>query len=251
MMKVCLAIISTSLFFSIVINIIFIIEKNINCNNLSQTHNTNIYNNNYKGNNNMNMFFDEKTFNIIDPCEKIGDNPKFRKLINNKIKCTGIWCINNIFACEKNIKNISPRDCYDVEHIIDKKGPEFNKKCFDKNIAGNLIMTWSRWNRALGPLANKNYSYSYSEKITIYGKNIIYQAKKNIIRCSTCNSSDINILDNDIYDITSKNCFEITAPENISLIVLLCIFIINCIINRILWNKYNNISHRLLNDELI
>lgn len=224
---------STCLFFLIVINVMYIHFNDKNC--VKQTnqnhymHHTNVYNDFYKEDNSLNMFFDEHTFgmNVYDnPCEEIKYSSKFRKAVNNKFDCDGIWCINNTFACDKN------RDCYHVEHIIDKNGPEFNDACYNKNIAGNLIMAWSRWNSELGTLAQHNYNYSHDEKIQIYGANIVYNAKNNIIKCSSCNTR------NNTGNIKNKSGNIPTGY--IFLIILLTIFMTNGIINCMLCNKYRD-----------
>ena len=128
---------------------------------------------------NVENIYDERTFgNMIyeDPCIKLS-NIQFRKYVNSKILCVGDLCVDGKFSCKNT------NECYDVEHIIDLNGPEFTE-C-NKNIAGNMIMAWSKWNRQLGSIARTNYTKSILNKTVVYGEDIMSVARDNIKKC--CN----------------------------------------------------------------
>jgi hypothetical protein len=138
----------------------------------------------YEANKNKNrkIFFDDRTFGIDiypNPCEKITYNSKFRKFINENIKCQGELCINGKFACSKD----KSRKCYHVEHIIDIKGPEYGRSNKNKNIAANFVMSDSSWNSGLGGLASNWYGNSANEKLVVYGQEIMQRVRNKIKEC--------------------------------------------------------------------
>ena len=93
--------------------------------------------------------------------------------------CTGKWCIDNKFICGRS----GNTDCYHVEHIIDENGPEF-KNCYGcKNIAGNMVMAYGRWNKALGGLSLRYYNDSTYEKQLVYGADILDRVRDTIWQC--------------------------------------------------------------------
>ena len=127
------------------------------------------YLDNIKYNNDNYQFFDPNTFGIDiyeDPCEPI-KNINFKNKINIVSECIGLWCVNKSFNC----KNHMTQECYNVEHIIDTKGMEFkDPSC--KNIAGNLVMAYGRWNSQLGARAKYHYDDNMNEKNMIYGNRL-------------------------------------------------------------------------------
>lgn len=132
------------------------------------------------GNSNTNYrYFDDRTFGYKiydDPCVKIKYTYQYRNYVNNHMKCIGTWCKNNMFSCGNERKN-----CYHVEHIIDSNGPEYTKEC--KNIVGNLVMSYDKWNEGLGGIARNNYELAQREKMLIYGTETVRNIKKIIERC--------------------------------------------------------------------
>ena len=128
-----------------------------------------------------NMLYDNRTFGINiynDPCTII-TNSQFRNYVNNHVNCINEWCVGNQFSCRKHLED---RMCYEVEHIIDKNGPELKKYC--KNIAANLVMALGKWNKEVGELIYYNYDYSKEEKIDVYGKNIVQLVYNKIKECN-------------------------------------------------------------------
>lgn len=135
-----------------------------------------------------NRFFDASTFggkihpNPTQILKQTGNN-HFRSFLNEIGQCHGLQCgANNLYNC----LNRGNSYCYHVEHIYDKNGqddriPSNCNVC--KNIPGNFIMAFGRWNMALGGLARKNYNAAQIEKTLIYGKHIMKQAFDNIMQC--------------------------------------------------------------------
>ena len=176
--------------------------------------NSNYYMENYNSNYNANSeFYDSRTFGIDiyeDACTPITDNVVFKNFVNDALTCIGKWCIDNTFNCIHR----DTQNCYNVEHIIDTKGQEFtDAKC--KQISGNLVMAYGKWNSQLGSRAGiKNGSYYYesiNEKELIYGKDRVDSVRSLIIRCNPycgrylTNSPTVNTnLDEqpELFDIT-------------------------------------------------
>ena len=143
---------------------------------------TNIFKDNWpKEGNSQYAFFDETTFGIdlhTDPCKPITRTTEFRNYVNQHIHCTGKHCVNGLFKC----RHAGDKNCYHVEHIIDLNGPELcHNGC--KNIMANLVMTWGRWNSALGGLARYYYNESMCEKEFVYGKEIVARVREMIGKC--------------------------------------------------------------------
>ena len=146
---------------------------------------TQFYNDFWTTTNNYNFqFYDNRTFGMDreNPCEVINDNPKYRKLMNKEFNCTGQWCINNTFNCNRG----DSRQCYNVEHIIDLNGGEFkNASC--KAIAANLVMSSGTWNQQLGSLSISligGYEANINEKKLVYSNNRVEMARNAIIKCN-------------------------------------------------------------------
>ncbi len=135
---------------------------------------TKYYNQNWTGNNTK-LFFDSRTFGIdlyFNPCE-IVTNTQYREYINRVILCNETWCVNNKYYCP----SYTSRNCYEVEHIYDINRPEYSKY---RNIIGNRVMAWGKWNGALGLLS---YNDSLNEKYDIYGENAMIKVQKQIYKC--------------------------------------------------------------------
>lgn len=129
------------------------------------------------------FYFDVRTFGS-DFSEEVQcktvyetSNQPFRNYISQRFDCDGEWC-NDGWHCTV------PMECYEVEHIIDKNGPEFTNQFCNKNVFGNLVMAYGRWNRQLGNLQNKNYKYSLNEKREIYNEERLNMARAIIERCN-------------------------------------------------------------------
>jgi len=155
-----------------------------------------------------NMFYHPDTFgkNIYtDPCEKITYNTKYKNYVNQYINpCIGKWCIDYKFNCLQYNSS-----CYQVEHIIDKKGQEYDIEC--TLIAGNLVMAYGKWNNGLGGFAGSNYTNSVIEKTIVYGKEIMDDVRHII---ETCNTSCVN------HYIVNVNDNNADIERDITLIII-------------------------------
>jgi hypothetical protein len=110
--------------------------------------------------------------NIVTPT-------KYRQHLRESMKCNGKWCVDGDWKCRRG----NSRDCYNVEHIIDKNGPEFKDYPECKNVPGNYIMAHGEWNQELGTLTKRHYSTSLAEKTRVYGSDIVNNAKNSIRSC--------------------------------------------------------------------
>jgi hypothetical protein len=147
-----------------------------------------------------NNFFLPNTFitNIIDPndlttiCKPYTRTKYVNFLRNNNIDCSGSWCIDDEFSCLVDGKLVL--DCYQGEHIIDRRDsiPEFAED--DKNIFGNIVMAYGWWNNQIGRLS---WDRTEAEKREIYGELIVDKAIENIRKCKIYNS-DKRIITRDI-----------------------------------------------------
>jgi hypothetical protein len=108
-------------------------------------------------------------------------------------------------------------NCYHVEHIIDRRGPEFADDPKIKDIAGNLVMTWGRWNSALGNLAWRNYTASSKEKAMVYGQEIMNLVRETIKKCQINKQNEIIHTSNNISlsEITEQTINEIDICTDI------------------------------------
>jgi len=156
-------------------------------------------------------FYDPRTFGINiykDPCTPITYNTKFRTYVSKHIKCIGKWCLNKEWKCPKNTKNSNHNaNCYHVEHIIDIKGPEFKDNYNAKQIAGNMVMAWGRWNAQIGS-ANKNYNVTSNEKAKVYGADMMLKVRNIIRDCINKNNNIGNVsnVKDDCFDNYSCEC---------------------------------------------
>lgn len=118
------------------------------------------------------LYMKESFGNKIDACKKYTTRTEFINTLNKyNIICTGRWCNNNY-------KYITSSNSYEVEHIIEVHHSELNN-C-NKNIYGNIIFAYGKWNRQVGQL---NWNNCKNEKVEVYGKTIVDTAIKNIIKC--------------------------------------------------------------------
>jgi hypothetical protein len=141
---------------------------------------TDIYNKYKAGNFNQTIFLSNTYlgFNkMFDPCQQI-DRKKFIKiLVDNNIACSGSWCVDNNYKCLKGKTD----SCYHCEHIIDKKNSESEYSGYNKDILGNVIMAYGRWNMQIGQLSWRDIK---EEKREIYGTKIFNQAEYYVKYCS-------------------------------------------------------------------
>lgn len=159
-------------------------------------------------------FYDNNTFGselYSDPTVTV-KNPAFRNRVNSAVPCLGEWCDNKQFTCKKH----GITDCYHVEHIIDSKENElFPPACHAcKNVAGNRVMAWGRWNMAIGSAAQANYRASLLEKVDVYGKNQVITAAIIIAQC--CSTFGVHGLQNSpLWAIISAHQNDNLAPTGI------------------------------------
>lgn len=148
----------------------------------------NLYTNFYMNNKNTNNFYVQETFGInlanklgLDPCTPIKYRYQFKKIVGDaNIKCTGEWCIDGDFKCTQRDK----RNCYHMEHIFAKEGPNFNIQT--KNILANLVFAAGPWNQELGRMIRHGqFKDELNEKNVVYGKEIMDKIKATLSMCST------------------------------------------------------------------
>lgn len=114
----------------------------------------------------------------LDPCTVLTKNQYIKLLKDNGGKCSGKWCIDGEWKCRSG----DSQECYNLEHIIDSKnsdtefGPSFNK-----NILGNYIFAYGRWNQEIGRI--KDWSSIKNEKKEVYGKDIFDRAYQTVYEC--------------------------------------------------------------------
>lgn len=104
----------------------------------------------------------------------------YKKHVNQEVKCHGPYCFNGQYGCGSKSDT---RSCYNVEHIIDRNGPESADYARCKDVPGNMIMSYGPWNQQLGGIARKSYQTSLDEKTAVYGIDLINSARSAIQRC--------------------------------------------------------------------
>jgi hypothetical protein len=140
---------------------------------------TAIYNEWKSGVFNYNDFFMRDSYGgflNIDPCTPMPSSQSSAKkkfisiLKENGIECEGRWCIDDEWKCGFG----DSEECYNLEHIIDKKNSdvEFGDD-YNKNILGNFIFAYGKWNQQIGRI--RDWESIKNEKREIYG-NIFSQA---------------------------------------------------------------------------
>lgn len=129
-----------------------------------------------------NWYFDSRTYNIGgDACRTFTRNDKYKELVDATIPCVGEWCSQvGKWKNDWNCKNRGV-SCYHVEHIIPKTSNVPGLLGCNMNIHGNVIMTYGRWNSALG-------SRFFAEKRLVYGDTIFKNAYVAIYKC--CKGAD-------------------------------------------------------------
>jgi hypothetical protein len=70
---------------------------------------------------------------------------------------------------------------YDVEHIIDNNGPEYDN-C-NKDIVANYVMAKNEWNQMLGVIARFDYTKATNMKSQVYGKKMMKRVRLAIEKC--------------------------------------------------------------------
>jgi len=209
-------------------------------------------------------FFLPNTFitNIIDPndlatiCKPYTRTKYVNFLRNNNIDCSGSWCIDDQFSCLVDGKLVL--DCYQGEHIIDRRDsiPEFAED--DKNIFGNIVMAYGWWNNQIGRLS---WDRTETEKREIYGELIVDKVIENIRKCKIYNS-DKRIITRDIennedtsYD-DDADCNSIIDNDNgkdkqmsifnmilLNVISSMITTLISLLIVFIIWKVFNGKKH--------
>jgi hypothetical protein len=122
-------------------------------------------------------------------------------LTDNGITCTGSWCgTNHDFSCGRDINN-----CYQVEHIIDRNtcDPELEGK--DKNIMGNLIMAYGKWNIEVGQLSRDNVQ---NEKREIYTRFLYETAREFVLTCGGTETDDGGSDSGDDSEYSSSSAYS-------------------------------------------
>lgn len=180
--------------------------------------------------------------NIVDSndlatiCRSYTRSKYLNFLRDKNIRCSGSWCINNEFSCKDNTDPNAKTvlDCYQGEHIIDRRNsiPEFAED--DKNIFGNIVMAYGLWNNQIGKLT---WDRTEIEKREIYGDRLVNIAIENIRKCKIYNArirSDTVEYDNnedDAYDDTyDEDCdCELDEEDSISMTYIMIIVVVSSI----------------------
>jgi len=136
--------------------------------------------------------------------------------------CTGAYCIEgkgmNGWGTDRH------RLDYEVEHIIDRNGEEYNACSECKDVPGNYIMAYGLWNAEMGAIGMKSYTAMVEEKTRIYGQSIMNSARAAIEEC--CRARDVigerlaytpsqKLLDWDTDDDPSDD-FEFYGPDAVT-----------------------------------
>lgn len=130
----------------------------------------------------------------LDPCMPLTKTEYIQLLKKNGIYCSGKWCIDGEWKCQYG----DSQECYNLEHIIDQKNsdPEFGSK-YNKNILGNYIMAYGRWNQQIGRV--QDWELIKKEKEEVY-KDIFRSASNSVKRCSHSFFDD-EMIEDEINDI--------------------------------------------------
>jgi hypothetical protein len=165
-----------------------------------------------------------ETFNFETICKPLPKAPRktYIQFLNNSgIECSGSWCIDDQFKCLPH--NL---DCYHAEHIID-----LNDECslpdvknMEKNILGNLIMSWGRWNMQIGKL---KWEHVEMEKRTIYGDEIVDMAIYYITKCNELYGNNKN---NNNTNNSDNNLSGFVMFVVITIIVIVVVVIIGTLV---------------------
>lgn len=219
--------------------LIFIIIKLVYCasdctNENNKAHckrdHTDVYLNWKDGSFNETIFLNYTFITDYDICKTYTRKQYIKLLNDNGYYCTGDWCNNDKYSCQTY-------PCYEVEHIIDTQNSIYNE--YNKDILGNMIMAYSKWNKQIGKM---KWDYVEIEKREIYGDNVVDMAIKNIEKCNNIPNKYIEsnsyngYSDYYIIQSTSINCefyieyliFVIISLVAIILLLLVTIILIIC-----------------------
>lgn len=242
--------------------------KFINANNISSEivyDHTSIYVEKWDVNrNDNNLFFDSYTFgiylNFLNPCARM-TNYIFRYHVNKHMNCNGKWCRNGKFIYESVDKS------YEVEHIIDKNGPEFSNCSECKNIVANYVFSYGKWNRQLGKFTKNKYDSVVNEKNIVYGSLITNTVRAQIKLCmdsrlntnlnlnqTYCDSDLSCSCDSDTYsdidcdcDYTEYDCVDYNLNDKRDLLFIYVIsgiaFVCLCLIVALIVALYYRRTH--------
>lgn len=151
--------------------------------------------------------FDRRTYGgdlYAEGRSTITTKQSFRRQVASTRDCTGKWCHHGNWGCQRGDSS----DCYNVEHIIDRNGPEFASHPECKDVPGNMIMAHGRWNQALGSRAASSYTLSTAEKTSAYGQDIMDRARSSIRSCIEKRYGK-RAVEEDIYiNVTKEALFE-------------------------------------------
>lgn len=158
-----------------------------------------------------NQFYDKTTYGgtVYPNPSTIVSNKSFRRQINANMICTGAQCHNGQYVCGR----YGNTDCYHVEHIIDYNMRKFLpdcEKCID--VAGNKVMTWGRWNKALGGVARSNFPAAFSEKTTVYGSTMMISAIDAIQTCCMHQEAFSDVGPKPIMSMIEKSAVAMPSP---------------------------------------
>ncbi len=141
-------------------------------------------------------FFLTDTFLQEHRCTALSEDGTERRkqylklLQDNDIPCSGDWCIDDKFKCQRG----NSQSCYNLEHIIDISNSMLEHQ--NKNIVGNIIMAYGKWNQQVGQLVWQNVEI---EKREIYGNDIVNRAMLNIQYCHELHPTSVDT-DDDMED---------------------------------------------------
>lgn len=113
-------------------------------------------------------------------CQPLSENSSQRRnqylelLRQRNIGCSGSWCIDGEFKCQFG----NSQDCYNLEHIVDLQNSILEE--YNRNIVGNIVMAYGRWNQQVGSLT---WPRVEAEKIEIYGRQLMEEAMLAIVEC--------------------------------------------------------------------
>jgi hypothetical protein len=130
---------------------------------------------NSDGNSN-NIFYNNYTLGyrvFKDPCIIVNDLTLIKTIINSNVPCVGKWCMNGKFDCNLD------SDCYELTYVIPIENSGFVTPC--KNITGNLVFVWRKWNIELQEL---NTLQRNTEISTVFGLDILSYVRSLIINCN-------------------------------------------------------------------
>ena len=153
----------------------------------------------------------------IDPCKKFTTIDTYINILAHLgLECDGPYCNNGEYYCSQN--NLT--NCYQVEHIIDISNVD--NDC-DKNIYGNIVLSYGVWNAQIGRL---NWKYVKLEKMEVYG-NIFEEAESNLFKCDTTCKKMIDENNTFVSAVFTNSQFVFTDEQFVFwILILICVVII-------------------------